>query len=77
MRPARRFIRVHGALLCLSILFCVVVLLGNGLIRREDLLLATFIAFLFSEVSVGIAYFCGTVLQQRIDATNNQRPPIK
>lgn len=74
MRPARRFIRVHGALLCFSILFCVVVLMGAGLIRREELLLAVLIAFGFAETSVGVAHYCGHVLQRRIDAEVEARP---
>jgi membrane-associated PAP2 superfamily phosphatase len=68
MRPARPFIRVHGALLCLSILFCVVVLMGSGLIRREELLVSTLIAFVFSELSLGVAHYCGHVLQRRVDS---------
>lgn len=72
MRPARSFVRVHAALLCLSILLSVVVLMGGGLIRCEELLLAPFIAFVFSELSVGTAHYCGRVLQRRIDAKMNQ-----
>jgi hypothetical protein len=68
MRPARRFIRVHAALFCLSVLFCAVVLMGAGAIGREDLLPATLLALAFAEASVAAARYVGPVLQRRMDA---------
>lgn len=74
MRPVRQFIRVHGALLCLSMVFCVVTLLGSGVIRREELPIATLIAFAFAEVSAAVARHFGPVLQQRTGANDDHRP---